>query len=118
MRRYVLFIVAIALALMVSVQPAAALPILRVPYVRAGPVWALNPSEVANLEIIEFNASRLAAVDTGAFSASLGTAGIFSFGGPAFGSTFTASGPTIGQTSSRSLFCDATYFYQDFLGPA
>ncbi len=88
-------------------QPVAALPILQVPYFRAGPVWSLAPSQIADLEIIETNTSHLAASDSEAFAVSFVPTGAGAAGG-------LAIAPVIGQTSSRTLVCDQSYFFRDF----
>ena len=67
--------IALAVAVILIVQPVAALPIMQVPYFRAGPVWSLAPSEIANLEIIEMNTCHLAASDSEAFAVSFVPAG-------------------------------------------
>lgn len=98
-----------AIAVILLAQPVAALPILLVPYFRAGPVWSLNPSQIANLEIIEMNTSHLAASDSEALAISFVSSGSGSPG--AF-----AIAPAIAQTSSRTLACDSSYFFRDFTG--
>jgi len=112
-RRYVLIIIAMSLALLVAVQPAAALPVLQVPYLRAGPVWALSPFMQADFVFIQTNASHLFAAEDEALAISLGTAGFSSPSGPSPGSALAFSGPIIAQTSSRALFCDRSFFVID-----
>jgi hypothetical protein len=98
---------AIAIAVILIMQPAVAQPVLQVPYIRAGPVWFLEPRLEATLFILETNTSHLAASDSEAFAVSFE---------PAPGSLAIA--PMIAQTSSRTLACDQSYFYQDFSAPA
>jgi hypothetical protein len=100
-------VIALVAAVLVVAQPVAALPILQVPYVRAGPVWYLNPSQIADLVVIEANTSHLAASDNEALAISFvpnggGTSGVLSIA------------PVIAQTSSRTILCDQSYFYEDF----
>lgn len=105
--------VLLILAMGIVVQPAAALPVLQVPYVRAGPVWALSPFMQADFVFLQTNASHLFAADSEALAISLGTTGISFPGGPAPGSALAFSGPIIAQTSSRALFCDRSFFVID-----
>jgi hypothetical protein len=107
MRSRTICLIALALAVILVIQPVAALPILQVPYVRAGPVWYLNPSQIADLVIIEANTSHLAASDNAALAISFvpaaeGPPGVFSIA------------PEIAQTSDRTIVCSQSYFYQDF----
>jgi hypothetical protein len=82
-------------------------PILQVPYIRAGPAWFLSPNQEATLFIIESNTSHLAASDSEAFAMSFTpTPGGF------------AIAPAIAQTSTRTIACDRSYFFQDFSAPA
>jgi hypothetical protein len=106
MRSLAVCAIALAVAVILIAQPVAALPILQVPYVRAGPVWSLNPSEIANLVIIESNTSHLAASNSEALAISFA---------PAPGCLAIA--PVIAQTSARTIACDRSYFFQDFIVP-
>ena len=100
--------IALAIAIIFICQPVAALPVLQVPYFRAGPVWSLSPFEAADLVIQEFNTSRLAADNSAALAISFVPTGISAPGG------FAAS-PVLTQTSSQTLVCERSYFYKDFL---
>ena len=104
MRSLSVCVIALAAAVLLVVQPVAALPILQVPYVRAGPVWSLAPSEIADLVVIETNASHLAVSDNEVLAISFV---------PASGSFAIA--PVIARTSARTIACDRSYFYQDFI---
>jgi hypothetical protein len=97
-------IIALAVAVILLSQPVAALPIMTIPYARAGPYFHLNASEAADLFILEVNMSHLAADDSEALAISFMPAG--NTGGPFFA-------PAIAQTSSRSIACDQTYFFRD-----
>ena len=70
MRSPYICLIVLAVAVILIAQPVAALPILQVPYVRAGPVWSLSPSEIADLVIFETNTSHLAASDSEALAVS------------------------------------------------
>ena len=102
----IVILLALALAIVASAQPASALPILSVPYFKAGPAFYLNPSMEANLVIIEANTSQLASADDEALAVSFVPTG--NPGG-------LVATPIIAQTSSQSIFAAQTYFYQDFL---
>jgi hypothetical protein len=108
MRSPIVILIALAVAVILIAQPVAALPILRAPFVRAGPVWALSPSMEADFVFIQTNASHLFASDTEAIAISFVPAGIGS-GGPG---GFTAA-PVIAQTSSRLISCDRSFFVID-----
>jgi hypothetical protein len=110
MRSPYICLIALAAAVILAVQPAAALPILQVPYIRAGPVWSLAPLQIANLEIVEMNTSSLAASDSEAFAISFPPVGTGAAGG-------SAIAPAIGQTSTRTLVCAQSYFFRDFTTP-
>lgn len=107
MRSQYICLIVLAVAVVLVVQPVAALPIMQVPYIRAGPVWSLAPLQIANLEIIEMNTSSLAASDSEAFAVSFFPIGTGAAGG-------LAIAPAIGQTSSRTLVCAQSYFFRDF----
>ena len=81
----------------------------RAPYVRAGPVWSLNPSEIADLVIFEMNTSHMAVDDSEALAVSFVPTATGSPG------RFTIA-PVIAQTSSRAIVCDQSYFFRDFSG--
>jgi hypothetical protein len=108
MRSLSICLITLAVAVILLAQPVAALPILQVPYIRAGPVWSLDPSQIANLVILETNTSHLAASDSAALAISFVPAG-------APGGLTIA--PVIAQTSSRTLACDRSYFFRDFTVP-
>jgi hypothetical protein len=100
-------LIVLAVAVVMVAQPVAALPILQVPYVRAGPVWSLSPLQIADLVVIEANTSHMAATDNEALAIFFVPAATGAPGG-------FAISPVIGQTSSRTIFCDQSYFYRDF----
>ncbi|MGA9141234.1 MAG: hypothetical protein WBZ29_13490 [Methanocella sp.] len=111
MRKLHICVIALAIAVILIAQPVAALPILQVPYYRAGSAWFLKPQQAADLFILETNVSHLATSDTEAFALSFqpaltGSAGMFIFA------------PVIAQTSSQAIACDQTYLFQDFSGVA
>lgn len=99
--------IALLVAFILVCQSVAALPILSIPYARAGPCFYLNPSEVADLFILEANTSHVAMDNSEALAIS-------------FTPTVTGSpgvltvAPSIAQTSSQTIACDRTYFFQDF----
>jgi hypothetical protein len=103
MRSPYICLIVLAFAVLLVMQPVAALTVMQVPYVRAGPVWSLGTAEIADLFILETNTSHLAASDNEAFAISFA---------PAPGS-FTIA-PAIAQTSGRTIACDQSYFYRDF----
>jgi hypothetical protein len=107
MRSPTICLIALAVAIILLAQPVAALPIMRVPFVSAGPVWSLNPSEIADLVIIEANSSHMVADNSAALAISFLPAG----GGTSDG---LAIAPVIAQTSSLTIACDHSYFFQDF----
>jgi hypothetical protein len=113
MRSPYMCLIVLAAAVILVVQPVAALPILQVPYFRAGPVWSLAPSQIANLVIFETNTSHLAASDSEALAVSFVPTGT----GTAAAAGGFAIAPVIGQTSSRTLVCDSSYFFRDFTVP-
>ena len=99
-----LMLLVIALALLC--QPAGALTIFNIPYVRAGPVFSLAPFQTADLFIVEANTSSLAAAHSGAFALSFGP-------GTASGPGLSFAEPALAQTTSDTLVCAQTYFYRD-----
>jgi hypothetical protein len=107
MRSLYVCLIVLAVAVVLSAQPAAALPIMQIPYFSAGPVWSLNPSQIANLVIFETNTSHLAASDSEALAVSFVPTGAGVAGG-------FAIAPVIAQTSSRTLACDSSYFFREF----
>ena len=109
MRSPYVCMIALAVVIILIAQPVAALPILRAPYVRAGPVWSLNPSEIADLVIFEMNTSHMAVDDSEALAVSFVPTATGSPG------RFTIA-PVIAQTSSRAIVCDQSYFFRDFSG--
>lgn len=111
MRSRIICLLMLAVAVVMIAQPVAALPILQVPYIQAGPVWSLDPSEIASLFIIETNTSHMAATDSEAFAMSFAPAAPGAAGRPVIS-------PAIAQTSSRTIACDRSYFFQDFSFPA
>ena len=100
-------VILLSLALVLIPQPAAALPIMRIPYFSAGPVWSISPFQITDLVILETNTSHLAASDSEALAVSFVPTGAGAAGG-------VAIAPVIGQTSSRTLVCDQSDFFRDF----
>jgi hypothetical protein len=109
MRSTVVCLFIIAIAILLVARPIAAQgTVMQIPFISAGPAWFLGPSEIGELVVIETNISHLAASDAEAFAVSFTPAETMVPG------RFTIS-PVIGQTSSRTIACDRSYFYQDFL---
>ncbi len=99
--------IALAVAVILLSQPVAALTVMEVPYLRAGPMWSIKPMEHADLFILETNMSSLAAAETEALAISFAPIMEDTGGG-------LAIAPQIAQTSSRTIACAQSYLYQDF----
>jgi hypothetical protein len=108
MRSPYICLIALAVAVILVAQPVAALPVMQVPYVRAGPAWFLNPSAAADFVFIQANTSHLAAENSMALAISFVPTGTGAFPG-------LNLAPVIAQTSSQSLACDRSFFIQDFI---
>lgn len=80
---------------------------MSVPFISAGPAWYLRPMNAAALFILETNTSHMAASDNEAFAASFAPVETSVPGRLTFA-------PTIAQTSTRTIACDQSYFFQDF----
>lgn len=110
MRSSSICLVVLTLVIILICQPVAALPVLSIPYARIGPCFYLNPSEVANLVILEKNSSHMVTDDSEAFAISFVPSGAGFTGG-------LNVAPVIAQTSSRTIAGDRTYFFRDFSVP-
>jgi hypothetical protein len=97
-----------ALALTVVAEPVAAQPEMSIPFITTPQFVFFRAAHSPALTIIEANTNHLAATDTGAFALS------FLPAGNPLSSGFSIA-PTIGQTSARTIACDRSYFFQDFV---
>ncbi len=113
MRSLLACVILIMLASSIAAEPVLAQPDMSIPFITTPWFVAARPAHNALLVIIETNQSHLAATDNEAFALSF-PAGIFSSISPAAGATFDFSGPTIAQTSARTIVADRTYMFQDF----
>ncbi len=108
MRSLLAVVLLAALALTVVVEPAAAQPEMSIPFVTTPQFVFFMPSHAPALTIIETNTSNLAATDTETFALS------FLPAGNPFSSGISIA-PTIAQTSARTIACERTYMFRDFV---
>lgn len=96
----------LAVALAMAIQPAAALPVMAIPFFTCGPVVFADPQQAASLTIIEANTTHFAGTDAEASS--------IQFAVPDKSAQFGfAIKPQILQTSDQNMAADRAYLFED-----